>query len=312
MNIQNFEEYMDGTILRRGKDYFSCGCITSLEREDDIWVAEVAGRDDYEVTVALAENGNILDTGCDCPYDQGMYCKPQAAVFYSLEKMNPAALQASPKKENLESLLGNLQKSELIQLLLDYAEYHREIRTDLRLKLSQAEDVLEPAGKMIKMVIRKHCDDGYVAYGDAPAAVSGAGKTLSMAKNDTRFGPVIRVKLCVIVLEEMAALLEHCDTSDGYVEDVLSEAIECIDGIIFENQGSAEIFTAILEFLKNGDYFGWGDWPYELLDILLPFCHNPDLRQKYLDYLHKGIKPSPKNIMTGILANTWKGLNTNC
>ena len=87
MNVNDFETYLDEEILARGLAYYQSGNVVSLEYdEDDGWIADVEGSDDYTVTVSLSDKGEILDTECDCPYDWGEYCKHQAAVFYALQR----------------------------------------------------------------------------------------------------------------------------------------------------------------------------------------------------------------------------------
>jgi len=88
MNINDFDKHIESKILSRGREYYNGNCITSLEydEDDNEWTAEVAGSDDYTVMVKLNNDGHILKSSCDCPYDFGIYCKHQAAVFYAIRK----------------------------------------------------------------------------------------------------------------------------------------------------------------------------------------------------------------------------------
>jgi len=137
MDLTNFDSHLDPTILARGKDYFTCGHISSLEYEDDCWVAEVEGSETYTVEVELSDNGEIIGSCCDCPYDWGEYCKHQAAVFYALREMKPSRMRKGPHKPKLSEQLEKLDKKVLIKILLEYAENDRSIKSDLRLRLSQ-------------------------------------------------------------------------------------------------------------------------------------------------------------------------------
>jgi len=73
MNLRSFEGYFDDVILKRGLDYYKSGHVTSLELDDDAWIAYVYGSEIYEVTVRLSAEGVIADSTCDCPYDQSYY-----------------------------------------------------------------------------------------------------------------------------------------------------------------------------------------------------------------------------------------------
>jgi hypothetical protein len=87
MNLDDFEEEIDGVILDRGRDYYQDGCIESIthDRDKNTYTAVVAGSQDYTVTVKL-DRRKILFADCDCPYDWGPFCKHQVAVFYALQE----------------------------------------------------------------------------------------------------------------------------------------------------------------------------------------------------------------------------------
>jgi len=135
MNINNFEEHFDETILARGLDYYQSENIISLQLYDgNEWIAKVEGSDDYTVSVTLSEAGEILYTECDCPYDWGDFCKHQAAVFYALRKKLKIQKKSSkplPQKRVLEKLLEPLSKQELAELMLEFAKKDKRIKEEL-------------------------------------------------------------------------------------------------------------------------------------------------------------------------------------
>lgn len=91
MNLQDLELLMDEKILARGYDYYAKGRIISVEETDkNVYRAEVEGSELYSVEVELDDEGGILDSCCDCPYDRGEYCKHQAAVFFALRDIKGA------------------------------------------------------------------------------------------------------------------------------------------------------------------------------------------------------------------------------
>ncbi len=86
MNLADFEGYMEQVIVDRGRKYFEEGRVERIqELEENHFAAEVDGSDLYTVHVNLDENGEIVDTVCNCPYDMGDYCKHQASVFFALK-----------------------------------------------------------------------------------------------------------------------------------------------------------------------------------------------------------------------------------
>ncbi|WP_454054849.1 SWIM zinc finger family protein [Clostridium sp. Marseille-Q7071] len=74
MNINNFENHINKTILDRGYVYYSEGNITeTYNKGENEYIFQVQGSEDYEVVVKINNNGEILYSDCDCPYDFGKY-----------------------------------------------------------------------------------------------------------------------------------------------------------------------------------------------------------------------------------------------
>jgi len=123
MNINNFELYMDETILERGRNYRNSGNILSLEYDGEEWTADVQGSDDYSVIVVLSEDNEILYSECDCPYDWSKHCKHKAAVFYAIRnKIKAGGISVAPVKTNrLKSVIRNLNRQQLMSIILNYA-----------------------------------------------------------------------------------------------------------------------------------------------------------------------------------------------
>jgi len=96
MNLLDFEDHTNGTILARVREYYRDGCVKSFEKKDkNYYTSVVAGTYDYNVTIGLGAEGVVLFLDCDCPYDMGPHCKHEAAVLYALRKVlkdGPAGL----------------------------------------------------------------------------------------------------------------------------------------------------------------------------------------------------------------------------
>lgn len=76
MNINNFENHVDKTILDRGYDYYiSDNIVEVYKRGDNEYVFQIQGSDDYEVIVKIDNDGEIIYSECDCSYDFGPICK---------------------------------------------------------------------------------------------------------------------------------------------------------------------------------------------------------------------------------------------
>jgi len=292
MNLQEFEAFFDDTILKRGFDYYKSGQVESLELDENTWIAEVSGSDDYEVTVTLLDDGEIIETTCNCPYDFGMYCKHQAAVLYALrDQKNTNSSPKEPKrKESLESILGKLDKQTLLSIMLELANRDRRIKKELLLRCSEKSDAVQYARDVIKTSIKSASHHGFVEYQDTDRAIDGVDTVMKMANDLVATGDVFAAaSLYIVILEEMVDLLDNCDDSSGHVGDVICETIENLNESFslnsLEEKKAETLFNMIFAHATNQMYNGWSDWRMEILSGLVPFCQNHANREKLELYL---------------------------
>ena len=288
MNIQTFETHTDSKILSRGRAYYKSECITSLEYDGEEWTAEVEGSDDYTVSVSLSDEGKIINTYCDCPYEWGDYCKHQVAVFYALKDKSQqilAEMKAGKpgKKESFKDILEALDKPTLIALIMEYAKTYKPIKSEIQFRYAQKADVAKSARQVIRSAINAVKHRGYVGYGDVDAATEGADSVLQMMEDKIMSGDIFTaVSLGIILAEEMMDLLDYCDDSNGYVGGVVSEAINKMSDAVLAMPGSHEdskkIFDEILDHALAEIYDGWTDWRIDLLSALVPLCGDKDNR----------------------------------
>ena len=286
MNLNNFEQSINKVILGRGWDYYESGRIESLEFEDGEWLAEVSGGEDYCVSVLLSENGEILRSYCDCPYEFGEYCKHQAAVFYALKNLPKQEMECQKiQKTDIRSLLSAQSKETLIAILAEFAKNDRQIRNDLLLRFSDADNLTDKARNLIKSSVKKAMHGGFVEYGCTDQAIEGAEKVLEMAGDMAQdLSLASRVEMLIVVLEEMMELLEDCDDSDGEVGGIIEEAIQGIDSVISKLDKSfgdkPEIFDLITDHALSSQYEGWSSWQLDMLGACVPLCGDALLRKR--------------------------------
>jgi hypothetical protein len=293
ITLTNFEECIDDTILSRGWGYYKSGNIIALEYDGGEWVAEVEGSEYYTVKVNLSDGGEILGSNCDCPYDWGGYCKHQAAVFYALRNQEESDVTAAKavKRENLETVLGKLDRQALLSIILEIAGRDGRIKEELLMRFSEEADIAKKARGVIKSAINSVSYGGFVEYKDVDRATDGADAVLAMIDDKIAVGDTLSaVKLCVIVLEEMGVLFDHCDDSNGYVSGAIYSAIEKIAAAVddIEDMGSVEsdeVFDFIYKHAQNEIYDDWTEWREELLSAAIPLCGNPANREKIEEYL---------------------------
>jgi len=292
MNINDFAAHLDKAILARGLAYYQSGNVVSLEYdENDGWIADVEGSDDYTITVSLSDKGEILDTECDCPYDWGEYCKHQAAVFYALKsKLKSHKIQSAiktEKKKSLTEVLNSLDKQTLLSIVLDFSGRDRRMKEELLLRYSEKTDTLKSARNVIRSTINPVTRRGFMEYADVSSATGGADTVLQMADDKIVSGDILTaVSLCVIVCSEMMALLDYCDDSNGYVGGTIGDAIGKIsEAVSYVQKGDDQIFDIVFDHALDSMYNGWTDWRMELLSAIVSLCNNQMNRDKMEQFL---------------------------
>jgi len=315
MNLNNFENYIVKKILARGYDYYENNYVTSVEEtEENVFEAEVEGTELYTVEVELDDQANIIDTECDCPYDMGDYCKHQVAAFLAVRdiknnlskgitqisqnSMDSESVLKSPvpkkrKAPNIEKILSDRTKDELIEFLLDIASEYEEIKRRIELNFDDGDDEAElsKAMSLIRTYINNNSDrHGYVAQVDTSEAVRGADLVLEKAHFALeRNKPVHALQLSLCVIQEMMDLLQDADDSDGVIGEVINESLAFID----EMSGNKELklihketmFNKLIEEASHQRYIGWTDWRIDLIECCSELADTSDLRGELESYL---------------------------
>jgi hypothetical protein len=295
MRLADFEEYMDEDILERGLDYYHNGRVIHLEdKGGSHYIAKVDGSEIYTVEIFL-DHEEIVETYCDCPYDWGEYCKHQAAALYALRqeksqnsiKPEQRKKTAPAQKQDLRTVLLNLQKNELINIILDFSNEYTEIEKRLMFKYAPGKDEISASKKLIREFINKSKRSGFIDWRNVNYAVQGAEMTLQKARSKMESGDTeTAVFLCMAVLSIIVDMLQYSDDSSGTVGSLIEESISLIDKAAAEgidklnNAKQKKLFDAIMKEALNDRYEGWSNWRFDLLKPCTYFCDNADFRRK--------------------------------
>lgn len=300
MNISNFEEFLDVVILERGWDYFCDGHVEKItEKEEGIFEANVVGSDDYTVRIQLEEDGTILFTSCDCPYDWGEFCKHVAATFYAVrdiiedEKKQPQKIPAQKKKKKeLKDILNELSKEQLVRIILDFTNEYPHLEKKLLFQFSSEEDEIANSKKFIRESINRAKRRGFIDWNRVSDALYGAEVTLDKARSKMENGEADRaIYLALTVLSFVVDMLDYSDDSGGEAGIVIDECLDIINEAvsagmaIFNETMRKKVFDAIFKEAKHRRYDDMVDWRHSLLESLTYFCDNDILRTKLEDYL---------------------------
>lgn len=307
MNLQNFQQLIDEKILERGRDYHLNGRVIELHRSaDGEYIFQALGSEDYNVVVKIDEDGTILYSRCDCPYDYGPICKHEVAAFYDLfERLNNIGFKmekqtVSSHRLTLSEVLQNLSKNELIKIIEDMASEDAVLEERLIFTYSKADHAQEikACKRLIASIVDKYLRrEGFISYRNAFPFANELGGVLEkgVRSNDS----LLSIDIAFLVLNEGIAAFGYADDSDGDVGILVHEAIEMIDGIVQHSVDSGsdvkeELFNKLMQQCESSVFEGWEEFRTELLRIGFHFAENEQLRNKLRTKLENYIKNDAK------------------
>lgn len=115
----DFEDYFDSLILSRGKNYYKENRILDIWCQDDLVTFYIDGSKIYRIELR-ANDKELNSFYCSCLYSEnGEYmCKHIATVLYYLEENDVSKLEASNRKQIIESSKRLLTEIHIMDLLL--------------------------------------------------------------------------------------------------------------------------------------------------------------------------------------------------
>lgn len=304
MNLTNFETYIDEVIVKRGKKYVEQGHVVSVEETDpNIFMIDVVGTDDYTIEIAMNDAGDIIGSFCNCPYDQGDYCKHEVAALYALREKRKIekgqVKKVVAKKPDLKTIMSKLTKDELIKIIMNVTEDYPELEKKLLFTYSSHDDEIVVSKKLIKEYMKRYKHHGFIAWNDVDHALQGAYMMLEKVREKLQTGDLkSAILLSITVLSHVVDMLGYCDDSSGTPGSVIEESLEAIHEATsiavdtFDDTEQERLFMILLKESQHSCYQGWMDWKLSLLSSCSYLCNKPERRKMLEDQLENLLKTS--------------------
>jgi len=284
--LDQFEQFIDETILNRGLSYFKKGHVSEIEEiSSGVYESVVEGTEDYTVHLTI-KNGNIVDYVCDCPYDWGPVCKHVVAVIYHLQqeklglkKKTPVSKLARKKKhekrktiaDRVNELLETISHDELKQFIHEQAQQNPPLRNLFLLSFAHhnKDETKELYEKQVKSILRSASGrHGFIDWSAAIHVGEAVANLLHSAqKHFENKNYKSSFLICTAVMEQMTEALQYADDSNGDIGGNIDSAFEMLCNIAAENL-TEEMRKLILDYsfsaFENQIYSGW-DWHLGML-----------------------------------------------
>lgn len=276
--LNEFEQLIDETILKRGLAYFKGGAITDFsEISNGEYEAIVSGTEDYTVQLEV-ENNAIIEHNCDCPYDMGAVCKHVVAVIFHLQQdeleLNESSPNSPEKKKKTKSvnqqvkeLLKAISHNELIEFVEENCKKDKKFRNYFlasfgHLNQNQSKEFYQ---KQIHSILQTAAGrDGWIGWSDMKYVVKATEPFLENAEKylqKKNFENVFFISTAL--LEEITKAFQFGDDSNGDLGYFVESAMELLSKLSKEEISSAlkqETFeyciSAFKQKLFEGGYSG--------------------------------------------------------
>lgn len=286
--INQFEQYIDETILKRGLSYFKNGHVHEPEEiSPGEYEAIVEGTEDYTVKLTL-KNGTITEYLCDCPYDMGPVCKHVVAMIFYLQqhelKLNnktrtlkasrtPKATKRKTVVDQVNELLEKVTHDELKQFICEKATQNTNFRNLFLSSFAQhnSNESKELYIKQVKSILRLASDrHGFINWSASRQVGIAVYNLLESAqKQIDKHNYKSAFFICTAIMEQMTEALQYADDSNGDIGGCVDTAYEILYQISSE-QTNEQIRKMIIDYcfeaFEKEIFEGW-DWHIGVLRI---------------------------------------------
>lgn len=325
--LNQFEQIIDETILKRGLQYFKNGNVHEPEEiNSGEYEAVVEGTDDYTVRLSI-RNGIINEYVCDCPYDMGPICKHVTAVIFYLQK-DVLDLKTKTKKvkseqttepvkrktvaEKVDDILEKATHEELKRFIRENVAYNPSFRESLLESFPQNKRVesKEFYAKQVKSILKsasgKH---NFINWSAASIVGNNIDKLIESAKNQVNIKNYkSAIYICTAVMEQMTEALQYSDDSNGDIGGAINSAYETL-GTIAHEQISEEIRKLMIDYcfsaFEKRIFSGW-DWHIGVIHLSVLLLKTEEEYKKVIElisttHMSKYEKEESQSIMYNIL-----------
>jgi uncharacterized Zn finger protein len=297
LSLENFKKEIASHILQRGRDYYDDGCVVSLEEiGDGHWMAEVEGTELYIVEVEQSGDGGIYPT-CTCPYDWGPTCKHIAAVLYAIEDTFQEYFENKPaqprkkrasRKEKVRTILANLPKQELVEILTEFADNDRQIALALLARFGKEREGKKAYIRLAKDALKMgQGRGGFIDYWGAPDAARGLQEMLNRARKFLRQGKSTgAIPIAQAILETVIPVIEYADDSMGALGECIDSACQILEKAATDLEDTArhELFDYCLSKAPVDPFIEW-DWGWFLAQLAADLIATQEERIRLFEML---------------------------
>ena len=321
MRLDNFEEKIDNTILKRGLTYWENGQVDDLEQDGKKVDAWVVGTEDYHVELEL-EKEEIKWHSCTCPYGMGPVCKHIAAVLFELtmdaeeeEKIIPkrrgrpkkvvvkkkVSTKKKSKKPQFKTLIQEVNEEELRNFVKELATTDRKLKDRFMAFFANkwSEGNKEDYKIIFRNIMRGYTDRrGFLDYRNSGKFAREIESMMDEIPQWFATSPQNAFALCQAVVEESHLVYEEgVDDSSGEFGGLSPSALSYLQQLSEQADESLqqEIFDYCVSESKKQIYSDYGDAWHDFMTIIVSLTDSEERMEAIFKVLDKKLNTIPKN-----------------
>jgi len=301
--LNQFEQIINETILKRGLSYFKNGLVTDFtEISSGVYESAVSGTEEYTVRLKI-ENDSIVEHYCDCPYDIGPVCKHIVASIFYLKQdeinLNQQGLSL-PKKERrksvteqVEEVLGKISHHDLKEFIQEQSKTDKQFRnlflsSFAHLNENQSKEFYQ---KQIKSIVNSATDrHGFIGWHEMKYLEQGIDPIVTIAEKQFESQNYLNAFfICSALMEEMFEAMDFSDDSDGSIGGIIESSFGMLNDIAardLQNDIKNELFNYCIAAFEKPLFDGW-DWHLDMLRIAYKLVENEDEADRIIKCLDK-------------------------
>ena len=281
--LNNFEQIIDETIIKRGLTYFKNGHVTDFVKlSKGEYEANVSGTDEYTVRLKVKKN-IIVEHNCDCPYDMGPICKHIVATIFYLEQddlnLNQENASRSKKKkrksveQQLKEVLKKVSHDELKEFIKEQSKIDKKFRNLFLsnfayLNESQSKEFYQ---RQIRSIVNSASDrHGFIGWHEMKYLEKGIDPIIAISEKQFESGNYLNTfYICTDLMEEMIDALTYSDDSNGVVGGIINSSYDMLYDMATEDiseEFRTTFFNYCITTFEKRLFSGWG-WHIGMLQI---------------------------------------------
>lgn len=301
--VEQFEQYIDESILDRGLSYFSNGHVEEVKTTTPgTTLFQVEGSQPYRVMLKI--DGKVLvEHHCTCPYDYGPICKHEVACLFHIQAeeleldVKPKKQAAKPRKkpktmaQKVDALLNAVSHQELKAFVKAHTVHDRVFRDGLLAAFVHLQEDISKATytKQVKAILRSASGrGGFIHRSDTRAVSLILEQMLDKAEELQGDGcQAHTIWICTAIIEEVSNVLYSSDDSEGDLSgciDLAFEQLSMMAPYLSNPDLRLMLFNYCIEAFEKGKFSDW-DWHIGMLDIAEDLAEDPKEIQVVYDLL---------------------------